>query len=572
MDVARRGFFRSVVQGLSSEPEPALYVANDQDKYHTQRAPLAVPSLAVAALNRMAFGPRPGDIAAFNALGATDAARMQAYVDQQLNPAGIDDSELEARLAGPDFMTLDKSLTQLWAEHYRADGVTWEERIRPSRESYAAKFMRAVLSKRQLVEVLSDFWHDHFSIYGYDSPQQMLWSHYDNQVIRPYVLGNFREMLEANAKSTPMLYYLDNVTSSDDGPNENYARELLELHTLGAENYLGVLPRGGVPLDGDGRPVGFGAGDVQEVARCLTGWTVSNGHWSDPTDLDTGEFLYRDYWHDRFLKYVLREFIPSDQAPLADGLRVLDKLAEHPGTARFICRKLCRRLIAGNPPDSVVQSAAAVFHTNWQAADQIALTVRHILLSPEFATTWGAKHKRPFETVVSAMRACDSDINMTVGSSYFNTFRWLFDATGHRPWGWSPPNGYPDRAEIWLGSSSLVRSWRMLHWLLDGDHIATGNGLDVLQATLDAPELANPAERTPRNLAAFWYQRLLGYQPEPAQLLAAAEMLRQSDSRTTPIGLDDAIDLTTNSWPDYWQEGLRALVGLILTSPEFLRK
>jgi len=236
------------------------------------------PSAAVIAINRMGFGPRPGDIAAFNALGSDDVERLTAYVDQQINPGSIDDSACDTRIAAAGFTTLNKSLAQLWLDHVEAD-VSWSERMRPFFEIERMAFLRGVHSKRQLTEVLADFWHNHFNVFGYDYWCGPLWVHYDRDVIRGNQLGNFRVMLESVAASPCMLYYLDNYTSSNAGPNENWARELIELHTLEAENYLGVMRQVDVPLDGSGEPVGYVDDDVFEATRCFTGWTF---------DFDTG--------------------------------------------------------------------------------------------------------------------------------------------------------------------------------------------------------------------------------------------------------------------------------------------
>ncbi|WP_456447860.1 DUF1800 domain-containing protein [Thiolapillus sp.] len=551
--------------------QPAMYRANPLRSAASTLTPL--PPLAAMTLNRAAFGVAPGDIEDFNARGASDLARLTSWVDEQLDPQSIDDSDLESRLANPAFRTLNKSLTQLWTDHYRPENITWEERVRPAWEILYATMTRAIYSKRQLHEVMVDFWHNHFNVYAYETPNASVWVHYDRDVIRPHAFGNFRQMLEANAKSTAMLYYLDNVDSSDEGPNENYARELLELHTLGAENYLGIMNQWDVPKDSQGRPIGYVDGDVLEVARCFTGWTVANGHWSDPSDPDTGEFYYRDFWHDRFQKYVLGEFIPADQAALQDGLRVLDKLAEHPGTANYICRKLIRRLITDEPPESLVASTAAVFHANWQAPDQIAQTVRHILLSPEFRTTWGAKMKRPFETLMGAMRVCGAEITLNPDDNDSESLTWLMEKTGHLPFSWIPPNGFPDTRTTWQGSTPVIMTWHIINWLMQITDAGGHFKLDVLNQTLNAPELADPANHTPRKLAAFWFERSLGYPPDASQIAKAAEMLTHSDEYTgTPWGLDEPIDLSQDEWPHYWQSGLRTLVALILMSPDFLQR
>ena len=360
----------------------------------------ALPPLAVIVFNRMAFGPEAfnsqgGDFARFAQLGGDDDARLQAYVNEQLNPNAIDDSACDNLIAAQGFSTLNKSLPQLWTDHVLADGIGWEERIRPFTETERATWLRAVYSKRQLQEVLADFWHNHFNIYGRDYWPAPVWVHYDRRVIRANLLGNFRTLLGAVAKSPAMLYYLDNTSNTSAGPNENFARELFELHTLGAENYLGVVQdRNSVPLDEEGRPVGYIDKDVYQATECFTGWTV---------DRDTGEFFFQENDHSRYEKIVLNQTI-GDFLGQQDGEIVLDLLANHPGTARHIARKLCRRLISDTPPESVVQAAADVFYAQRNAPDQLARVVRTILLSEEFRTTWGQKVKRPFEYAASVLR------------------------------------------------------------------------------------------------------------------------------------------------------------------------
>ena len=351
------------------------------------------PSAAVLAYTRAAFGPAPGDIDTFNALGGDDLSRLTAWVDQQLNPGSIDDSVADNRIAASGFTTLNKSLQQLWVDHAVAD-PDWEIRILPATETQLATFLRAVYSKRQLQEVLADFWHNHFNVYAWEFWEAPVWVAYDRDVIRPNIFGNFRQMLEAVAKSTPMLFYLDNWLNSADGPNENYARELMELHSLGSENYYGTGPRDQVPVGGDGVAVGFVDEDVFDVARCLTGWSIDGDPWWDPYT-GNGGYLYRHDWHDLGPKTVLGVDLPAGQPPEKDFQDVLDLLAAHPGTGRFIAGKLCRRLIGDFPPLSVVDAAAATFTSQIGAPDQLAQVVRTILLSTEFRATWGEKVNGP---------------------------------------------------------------------------------------------------------------------------------------------------------------------------------
>ncbi|MCB0106711.1 MAG: DUF1800 family protein, partial [Caldilineaceae bacterium] len=313
----------------------------------------ALPSLPVIALNRMAYGPRPGDIAAFNALGNSPVDRLTAYVDQQLNPNAIDDSACDAIIAGYGFTTLQKSRTQLWVDHVRAQNNPWNNRMLPATETEQVTFLKAVYSKRQLEQVLAEHWFNHFNIYGWDSWTGPVMVHYDRDVIRANILGNFRAMLEAVAKSPAMLYYLDNQSNSGGNPNENYARELFELHAMGAENYLGVVPliingdgsyTHPAPKDNSGTPLLYVDADVYGATTCFTGWRI---------DGDTGNFLFDDDAHFPYAKIVLGRLIPEAQG-IKDGSDVLDLVAKHPGTARYLCRKLCRRLISDDPPESVV--------------------------------------------------------------------------------------------------------------------------------------------------------------------------------------------------------------------------
>ncbi|MCB0052252.1 MAG: DUF1800 family protein, partial [Caldilinea sp.] len=224
-----------------------------------------------------------------------------------------------------------KSRQQLWADHVVKDKVTWDERMQPARETRAATFLRAVFSKRQLVEVLADFWHNHFNVYGWDSWSAGTWVHYDRDVLRANLFGNFRTMLGGVAKSAAMLYYLDNVSNTSAGPNENYARELFELHTLGAENYFGVAstvgPDGGylhpAPTGADGKPLEYVDEDIYSATQCFTGWRIQK---------ETGDFLFEDSVHAKYSKIVLGQNIPSGSGQ-QDGEQVLDLLANHPGTA-----------------------------------------------------------------------------------------------------------------------------------------------------------------------------------------------------------------------------------------------
>ena len=515
------------------------------------------PPAGVVALNRMAFGPRPGDVAAFNALGATPETRTAAYVAQQLDPDSLGDPELDSRLAAANFASYglsddpDTYLATLWdwyINNNEPNGNT-SSNI-PRDELVRATFLRGMYSEKQLVEVLANFWLDHFNVdINHASFIRATFPHLD-LVVRQNLLGRFRDLLEAVGRSTAMLYYLDNYTSSDAGPNENYCRELFELHTLGSENYLGTQAQSEVPVDGNGIPIGYVDADVFEATRCFTGWSFSNGTEGDG---DTGLFFYRSNWHDRFQKTVLGVFIPQDQPDMADGHDVLDALASHPGTGRYIARKLCRRLIADDPPQSVVDAAAAVFTAQWQAPDQLKQVVEVILLSDAFRTTWGEKVKRPFEIAVSAFRACGADFTLKPDDSDTSSFLGRYDDTGQDLFRWPAPNGYPDVREAWMRMTPRVMSWRLCNWLIDFDDDGGNFYLDVLGQTPASVRSANA-------LADFWIPRIL---QRPM-----AEDDRQEIVQFMAQGINPDFDLDFSD--EDTRDRLRSMVGLILMAPDFL--
>ncbi|HRW09482.1 MAG TPA: DUF1800 domain-containing protein [Caldilineaceae bacterium] len=506
----------------------------------------ALPSLPVIALNRMAYGPRPGDIAAFNALGSSPVDRLTAYVDQQLNPNAIDDSACDAIIAGYGFTTLQKSRTQLWADHVRAQNNPWNNRMLPATETEQATFLKAVYSKRQLEQVLAEHWFNHFNIYGWDSWTGPVMVHYDRDVIRANLLGNFRTMLEAVAKSPAMLYYLDNQSNSGGNPNENYARELFELHAMGAENYLGVVPliingdgsyTHPAPKDNSGTPLLYVDADVYGATTCFTGWRI---------DGDTGNFLFDDDAHFPYAKIVLGRLIPEAQG-IKDGSDVLDLVAKHPGTARYLCRKLCRRLISDDPPESVVQAAADVYMANVNAPDQLRKVTRTILLSNEFRSTWAQKIKRPFEYTVSILRAADA--KFTPNSSFLYTY----DALGQPLFSWSPPNGYPDEKASWSSTMPMLQRWRLVHFLTDWK--IGGDGTDKDDRRLN---FVTPASvKTPNAVVNYWAQRLLGYSLPANEQQSIVEFL--AAGRNPDLDLPD----------DQLVERLPYAIGLIFMAPAF---
>ena len=525
-----------------------------------QRAPFAV-----RALNHLTFGATATSITEFNALGANDTARLTAFVDQQLNTAGINDSALDTRLTNAGYTTLGKSLTQLWADHILPDPA-YDIRMRPAWEAQRSTLARAVYSKRQLHEVMVGFWHNHFNVMATDFDSGPVFMHYHRDVIRANAFGNFRTMLESVAQSTSMLYYLDNASNTRSGPNENFARELLELHTFGAENYLGFVDPFLVPPcpEDPSFPIGYTDVDVYETASAFTGWSVKDGHWQYPTE-DDGTFVYRQAWHDSGPKFVLGKFLNPEQPSMKDGRDILDRLANHPRVAKFICKKIIRRFVSDKPDQALIDSAAAVFRANWQSPNQIALTLRHILLSTAFINSWGMKNRRPFELIAATLRTLGSDWTPRIGDAKSDELFWRMGSTGNTPYEWPAPNGYPDVGVAWSGSNSYAMSWKMLNW------ISETSDNNVPMAPILATTRTGVSSWTANNLVDFWCQRILGYAPPAARRQALVTFMAQNGAATEVIA--DTDDWAANNTKAHYnQQRLRSMVALILMSPEFMSR
>jgi uncharacterized protein (DUF1800 family) len=481
-------------------------------------------------------------------LGTTDAERLQAYVNQQLNPQASDDSVSDHKIAAAEFVTLSKPLEQLWAEHVVSvpDGAPSGWRDLPLQETFDATFIRAVYSQRQLQEVLVDFWHNHFNVFGEAERIPPVFAHYDRDVIRPNVFGNFRKLLEDVATSTAMLFYLDNDTNQVAGPNENYARELFELHTLGADNYLGVQDPRTVKGFDQHNSIGYVDNDVYEAARAFTGWRVATGQSRDDSMRNTGTFVYYKAWHDRFNKQVLGRYLPADQADMQDGRAVLDMLATHPGTARHISTKLARRLISDQPPADLVTRAADVFSAQVNAPDQLAQVVRTIVLSDAFRTTWGEKIKRPFEAAASMLRALETDFRP------MNRFYDIYEAMGQPLFGHPAPNGFGDFRRNWAGTTSILYRWKLARALAENDF---GGRSERIQTDLVG---RTPLEaRSPLAATDFWIQRILGRPMAAKDRDEIVRAMAQADSFLEPLG-DEA-----------FAKRLPVGVELIVMSPDF---
>ena len=433
--------------------------------------------MALHVLNRVTFGPRTDD------LGALRQKGVDAYIDGQLGPDRLADEVLGDRLSafrtlGMSTAEINRTFAQPLFEARRArrqttaDGADGRptpmrqqiqrEANTPLTELAQQKVIRAVYSERQLQEVLTDFWFNHFNVDARKGIDRFLLTEYEREAIRPHVLGRFRELLNATAKTPAMLFYLDNWMSADpNGPhaaagrragpggraadsviqrpnaprglNENYGRELLELHTLG--------------VDG-----GYTQKDVTEVARAFTGWTI------DRPRQGGGTFRFEPRIHDDGPKVVLGHRI--ERGGIRDGEEVLDILARHPSTARFIATKLTRRFVSDVPPPALVGRVAARF----TATDgDLRETMRAILTSAEFraAEAQGTKTRTPFEFIVAALRATGADI-----VNAMPIVRQLQEQ-GMPLYQCQPPTGYRDTADAWTNTGALVARMNFAQALAD---------------------------------------------------------------------------------------------------------
>ncbi len=375
--------------------------------------PLRVPTAELNLVQRVTYGATVDDVALAYAHG------FNGYINWQLDPSAIDDAACDARLAV--YTSLGRPTAQLYAL----------ESAPVLRELIEAAIIRAIYSRRQLFERIVEFWNDHLNTNINTVGIYKLAD--DRDVIRRNAFGTFAQLLNGSAASPAMLIYLNNAQSTRTAPNQNYARELMELHTLGVQG-------------------GYTQQDIVEVARCFTGWRY-NGNTSDER---AGTFFYDSTRHDNNAKTVLGVPIPAGGG-MNDGLTVLRILAEHPSTARFVSRKLLRWLLRYDPQAALVGDVAWEFQ---RTGGDIKAVLRRILSYEELR--WAPPlFKRPGHLIVSALRAMN--VNVTTASTLRSNY---FGGMGHSPFNWLAPNGYPQSFEYW-GGLPLLR-WNFCAALANG--------------------------------------------------------------------------------------------------------
>jgi uncharacterized protein (DUF1800 family) len=578
------------------------------------------------ALNRLAYGPRPGEFERVRRMG------LEKWIEAQLKPESVSDSALAARLEryptiamradellqnypNPQIEARRLGLTpeqyrerqeeerrrkmQEAREKLRNDPAATQEMMQPGArqrlgqdpqarqallmelvddnsprriigELSAAKLTRAIYSERQLQELLADFWFNHFNVFAQKGPTLWMLPEYERESIRPRVLGKFRDMLAATAKSPAMLFYLDNWQSADPeaakklenelnqrrqrflamfpgtnpamqqrgrlgqqgrpgapnqppqnrmprGLNENYARELMELHTLG--------------VDG-----GYTQQDVIEVAKAFTGWTLSPPRQNP-------EFRFESRIHTSEPKTVLGRRI--DAGGVGDGEAVLDLLARHPSTAKFISTKLARKFVSDAPPPALVEHMARRFA---ETDGDIREVMRAMIYSPEFwsRAAYRAKIKKPFELVASAARALGADVQVP-----FQLVQWV-GRIGEPLYLCQPPTGYSDKAETWVNTGALLNRMNFSVELASGRL----RGARVTTAQLFGEEtMSDPQAALRRAIELF-----LAGQASP-QTRATLEK-QMNDPQILRATLDDRVQSV--------DAGI--IAGLVLGSPEFQRR
>jgi uncharacterized protein (DUF1800 family) len=603
---------------------------------------LSADEAILHALNRLAYGPRPGDIERVRQMG------LAKWIEQQLNPNSIDDKALEARLR--DYPTLRMSTAKLideypqpkpavvQAERRRADATAAasekssekemqavqsqggnsetqsaasssepaqqtavenpntpapmkepemapesaakgahrrdalgggdpnnipravaDDSRRPARiiaELAMAKVTRAIYSERQLQQVMDDFWFNHFNVFAGKGEDRYYLSSYERDVVQPHTLGKFKDLVTATAKSPAMLFYLDNFLSADPraaeriamqramrqarygpfgprwpprppvnpnakknerGLNENYGRELMELHTLG--------------VDG-----GYTQKDVTEVARAFTGWTIEKPR-------QYADFKFDERLHDPDSKMVLGKKIHS--GGMKDGEQVIDLLVHHPSTAKFISTKLARRFVSDNPPPALVNRMAETF----QSTDgDIRAVMKTMIWSPEFWSreAYRAKIKTPFELVVSAARALGTDVDTPLP-----LVQWV-GRIGEPLYQCQPPTGYSDKAETWVNTGALLN--RLNYSLALAGNRMRGARTDTA-SLLAVDSSADPKAALDRAVQVF-----LGGQAAPSTVETLQKQL--DNPQVLRAKLDDP----------HRQVDLGVIAGLVLGAPEFQRR
>lgn len=516
---AAAGALAPALLDLGGAPRPSRVWAA------TTPAQMPEPDIVGLLLGRAAFGPRPGDVARARDMGP------DAWIEEQLDYESIGASAVEDRLASA-LPSLGMSAGELFAYGENNDKVPTELRI--------ATLYRMIYSPRALYEVMVEFWSDHFNIYHYTNLCRYLKTVDDRDVIRRHAMGKFRDLLTASATSPAMLHYLDNDVNTRDRPNENYGREIMELHTLG-------VAVAGVPYTEE---------DVKNVSRCFTGWTWDRNR-NSPT---YGAFQYVDRVHEQGPKVVLGNAIPAGLRE-QDGREVIRLLVAHPATARYLATKLVRRFVADDPvsqvPDLVDRVAQRYTDTDGDIREMLSTILRSREFAQSFAA-FGGRLSRPMDFIVRAMRTTGVPesvfpLEAARGNRTYQRTMLALASMGQLPWYWLTPDGYPDVKEAWAASSAILTRWNFGLTLAGAGAGRLGTALIDGYSPLDETP---PSVTTVGAFADFWIDRLLYRPMRPEDRAIVVEMLIPTGDEEAPIAGLPA-------------DRRRAAIALVLDSPYF---
>jgi len=403
-----------------------------------------------------------------NALGIPNMDLSQVLLRERYSAGKFKDGrEWPAVDESRPLSLLNASIPTLFQYTGKDDVMPPPERARPRQETQAACLLRSIYSHSYWQEEWISFWRDHFSVYGYEQNVGAFLPHWENEVIRRHAFGNFRQFLEATATHPCMLYYLNNKSSRAGSANENYGRELFELHTLGRGAYLNNLYAQWREVPGalHGRPHGYIDQDVYEAARAFTGWTVEDGAGigGGQSLPKTGRFIYLESWHDNYQKRVLAtEFEPYAGA-MSDGRKVLDLCAYHPATAHHLMHKLVKRMINDEPPEKIVQSATSIFIENQKAPNQLAILSKHLAkLAMGIPKESRQKVRKPMRLVSVFCKATDIAIDISDGKVMGQ-----IESAGPPLYGWISPEGAPDGLQWNLSAGYLKQRFNLIQGLAE---------------------------------------------------------------------------------------------------------
>jgi uncharacterized protein (DUF1800 family) len=448
----------------------------------------AEDAFLIHALKRITFGATPEMIEKAKRIGIED------FIEEQLNPESLPDENID------DLLRQFSTLTMTPAERFQLD-----KKGEPVQELIAATLLRQWHSERQLFEMMVNFWSNHFSIFIGKNLCRILKTDDDLNAIRPNALKKFRDLLSASAHSPAMLVFLDQAESRGESPNENYARELLELHTVGVD-------------------AGYSQDDIANLARALTGWTIlgPRNQRSNP-----GTFAFNPKIHEGSEKHVMGLTIPPGGEE--EGTQILDMLAGHASTAHFISRKLARRFVSDSPTPELVDMLASVF---LQSDGDVRELLRALFTSDAFKSSAGQKFKTPLEFFISALRLTGTTVKRNT-RGLLEHLRLL----GQVPFTWPPPNGFPDVGGFWATTSGLLDRWNF-------GLLLTSN--QIKGAEVDLKSLTNDAS-SPQDIVDVLSLRFLG-------------------ARLPEDGRSILLDFASSGTLD---ENIPSIAGLILGSPHF---